>query len=110
MGESIDELYKSYQDLLSSANAVRMLVESPIVRGSHNRKPLDFYTDESCTLLHAWKKVHREVDAVWRHVCVRDLKTIEIVKQTQQTPLKCQEMMDEYLLYCSLMPSNKRNR
>lgn len=106
----MDVLYKSNQEFTSTANAVRMLEHTSIVKGRHNRKPLNYYTEESCTRLHAWKRFHYELDAVWRNLDVRDLKTIEMVKGTQRTPLKCQELMDEYLLYCSMITSNKRNK
>lgn len=110
IGQSIDDLHKSNLEFITAGNAVRVLEESSIVRGTHNRKPLDFYIEESYTLLHAWRELRREVDAVWRNLNVRDLKTVEIVKRTQRTPLKCQELTDEYLLYCSLLATNKRNK
>lgn len=110
MGESIDVLYKFNRELTSAANAVRMLENSSIVRGTHNRKPLDYYIEESCNLLHAWKHLHGEIVAVWRQVNVRDAQTMEIAKRTQRTPLKCQESLDEYLLLCSMIPPNKRNK
>lgn len=110
MGESIDFLYKFNRELTSAANAVRMLENSSIVKGTHNRKPLDYYIEESCNLLHAWKQFHREIVAVWRQVNVRDPQTMEIAKRTQQTHLNCQESIDEYLLLCSMIPSNKRNK
>lgn len=95
---------------MAAGSAVRVLEECSIVRGAHNRKPLDYYIEESCTLLHAWRELQRGVDAVWRNVNVRDLKTLEIVKRTQHMPLKCQELMEEYLLYCSQLATNKRSK
>lgn len=110
MDKSINESYILIDELAGTAKVMCLLKESSVVTGTHNRKPLDHYIQESFVILHEWKKLHRDVVAIWSQVNVRNLQTIQNVKRTQQTLSHCQELMDEYLLYSWLITLNKRSK
>lgn len=110
MDKSLNESYGLIDEFTGAANVVCLLKESSMVTGTHNRKPLDHYIQESFVVLHEWKKLHRDVVAIWGQANVRNLQTIQNIKRTQQTASKCQELMDKYLLYSWLLTPNKRSK
>lgn len=96
-------------DFLIAANATVMMEESNFITGTAKRKSLQFYTEESISILHNLRIIINKIQHLVKQLeNIRNVNTIKTLKISLTMPDELLDRIDKYLMFSSMIASQKK--
>lgn len=101
LGKLSEELRIVYHNLLTSANVLRIKSNGcSTISGDCKQKPLSYYMDNACAILHSWCTYHKLLDISISRIDIRNEESLAQFQQLATLPTNLASLLDEYLIYC----------
>lgn len=93
---------------MSAANALKMLCEtSQIITGNSKQKPIKFYIDEACALLHDWLLHNKALTNELESLDIRNTEPNQQFGKMLASSSTLIERLDNYLLFSNFLVIQK---
>lgn len=97
-----------YQHLLASVNPLLIMsVESSVISGDCKQRPISFYLDDACQILHTWKLYQHALNSSLSLIKIKDSDSIRQFQSTINLPQELSSCIDRYLLFSTFLIANK---
>lgn len=108
LGQLQIELKIDYQNLLASANSLRIAaIETSIIKGNFKQKPIAYYLEGACRILYTWKLYQKSLDNTLNRIDIRNEDSIQQFKNVVILPHELASYLDQYLLYSTFLFAQK---
>lgn len=98
------ELKIDYQNLSASANSVGIIAtESSIIVGGCKQKPIIFYLEEACKMLHTWMLYQQSLNQSLGQIDLRNNDSIQQFDDATTMPVDLSTNLERYLLFSTFL-------
>lgn len=93
---------------MASANTLRISEkENFVLNGDSKQKPIAYYIEEACEILHIWKLYQKSLDLSLRRMDPRNDDSIKKFESLTKLPHELSVRLDQYLVFSTFLLSHK---
>lgn len=102
------ELKAEYQNLAAVANVLQIITsESPLIIGDCRQKPISFYLEKACQVLHTSTLYQKSLRITLNQIDVRNDDSLKKFDTMTTMPLDLSANLDRYLLFSTFLLTHK---
>lgn len=89
-------------------NAITTLTaENFLIKGDCKQRPLSFYLEDACQILHIWKRYQIVLDVSLSQINIRNSDSVTQFERVTTLPQDLSAYLDRYLMYSAFLLAQK---
>lgn len=95
-----DNLHMDLYSLLRLSNELQIRTDkSTIITGDCKQKPLSFYNERACEILHIWSTYHKALSNSLENVDIRNNDSLLQFQKITELPVRFSNLLNDYLYF-----------
>lgn len=78
-----------------------------MVFGDCKHKPISFYVEDACRILHTWQQYQHALNASLNQINMRDVNTLKQFENSTAFPKDLSSNLDRYLMFSAFLLASK---